>query len=161
MTSERADQALDSQDTETRAAGEPELGIDPVQAQKDTVNGHSRRGSMMRPLSAVARPVSGAVTIARSSVAAAGRGATKVVARLPTTIRATQASATEATTALQGLPDPTLRSLAATSVGIGAGLYLARAPRAVVVVGVVPAMLMGAAIALRPVETPASDAAEG
>jgi hypothetical protein len=167
MTNERIDQILDTQDHEAPTDGEPELVSDVNQAPSDTASSHARRGSLMRPLTALAKPVSGMVAIARSSVAAAGRGATTVVTRLPTTIRATQAGATEATGALQGLPDPTLRSLAATSVGIGAGLYLARAPRAVVVIGMVPAMLMGAAIATRPDETPApgktqdSDPADG
>ena len=155
MTNERIDQTPDTQDLKAPTDGEPGLDSDVNQAPSDTANGHSRRGSVMRPLSAVAKTASGVGSIARSTVAAAGRGTTTVVARLPTTIRATQVGATEATGALQSLPDPTLRSLAATSVGIGAGLYLARAPRAVVVIGMVPAMLMGAAIATRPDETPA------
>ncbi len=88
---------------------------------------------------------SGAVTVAR-------RTAARIIARVPGTVDATRAGTHEATTALQALPDPMLRSLAASSVGLGAGFYLAGAPRLVVVAGMVPAMIMAAAIALRPVE---------
>jgi hypothetical protein len=55
------------------------------------------------------------------------------------------------TSALQRLPDPTLRWLAAGSIGLGAGLYLSGTPRLVVAASVVPACLIGAAILLRPV----------
>jgi hypothetical protein len=70
--------------------------------------------------------------------------------RLPGTVRATRDGAMETTTALQTLPDSTLRWLAASSVGLSAGFYLARAPRVVILAGVAPALMMGAAIALRP-----------
>jgi hypothetical protein len=53
---------------------------------------------------------------------------------------------------MQTLPDSTLTLLAASSVGLSAGLRLARAPRIVVAAGVVPALIAGAAIALRPAE---------
>jgi hypothetical protein len=178
MTSEQIDQTVEpveTHDPEAPAAAGPELGTAGTEASASATatahatapDGQTRRALIMRPVAAVAKPVaavakpvSSVASIARTSVVAAGRGATRVVARLPRTIRATQAGATEATNALQTLPDPTLRSLAATSVGIGAGLYLARAPRAVVVVGVVPAMIMGAAIALRPTEPAIPEAAD-
>jgi hypothetical protein len=170
MTSEQIDQTVETVEThdpEAPAAAGPELGTAGTEATATAPDGQTRRAFIMRPVAAVAKPVaavakpvSSVASIARASVVAAGRGATRVVARLPRTIRATQAGATEATNALQTLPDPTLRSLAATSVGIGAGLFLARAPRAVVVVGVVPAMIMGAAIALRPTEPAVPEAAD-
>jgi hypothetical protein len=90
----------------------------------------------------VGRRVSGALRIVRS-------GATLLVERVPGTIRATRAGAEGTTTALQTLPDPTLRWLAAGSVGLGAGLSLAGAPRLVVAAGVAPALIVGAAMALR------------
>jgi hypothetical protein len=90
----------------------------------------------------VGRRVSGAFRIARI-------GATAIIERLPGTIDATRAGAEGTTSALQALPDPTLRWLAAGSVGLGAGLSLAGAPRLVVAAGVAPALIMGAAIALR------------
>ncbi len=56
------------------------------------------------------------------------------------------------TVALQILPDSTLRWLAAASVGLAAGLRLAGAPRVVAAAGVTPALMLGAAIVLRPIE---------
>ena len=89
------------------------------------------------------RPVSRAVEIARTATAV-------LVERVPGTVRATRAGAQGATSALQALPDETLRWLTAGSVGLGAGLYLAGAPRLIAAAGAVPALLMGAAVALRP-----------
>jgi hypothetical protein len=67
-------------------------------------------------------------------------------------MRATRVGANSTTSALQTLPDPTLRWLAASSAGLSAGFYLAGAPRLVVAAGVAPALIMGAAIVLRPSE---------
>jgi hypothetical protein len=77
-------------------------------------------------------------------------GTRALVDRLPGTVRATRIGANGATSALQALPDSTLRWLAAGSVGVGAGLFLAGAPRVVVAAGVVPALAMGAAALARP-----------
>lgn len=74
--------------------------------------------------------------------------------RVPGTIHATPAGAGGTTSALQTLPDPTLRWLAAGLEGLGAGLSLAGAPRLVVAAGVVPALIMSTAIALGPGEHP-------
>ena len=93
----------------------------------------------------VGRRMSRALGIARS-------GARLLVERAPGTIRATRAGAEGTTSALQTLPDTTLRWLAAGSVGLGAGLSLAGAPRLVVAAGVAPALIVGAAMALRPGE---------
>jgi hypothetical protein len=68
-------------------------------------------------------------------------------------MHATRVRAHGTTIALQTLPDPTLRWLAATSVGLGAGLHLAGAPRLVTAAGLAPAAIMGAAIVLRPLES--------
>ena len=89
----------------------------------------------------------------RVAVRATQAGASNLVARLPATARATQAGARATTSALQQLPDSTLRSLAASSAGLGAGLYLAGKNRLLVALGVVPAIVVGAAIALRPHKT--------
>jgi hypothetical protein len=89
---------------------------------------------------------------------AAGTSARTLAGHVPGAIRATRIGAQETTTALQTLPDSTLRWLAASSVGLSAGLRLARAPRIVVAAGAVPALIAGAAIALRPIE-PADPAA--
>jgi uncharacterized protein YjbJ (UPF0337 family) len=95
-----------------------------------TVPAHDRQTL----LAGVVRRVSGAITM--------------LIERVPGTIDATRAG----TSALQTLPDPTLRTLAAVSAGLGAGLYLARAPRLVVAAGIAPALLLGVAIVLRPLE---------
>ena len=67
-------------------------------------------------------------------------------------VRVTTDTAAGTTTTLQGLPDATLLGLAAASVGMGTGFYLARKSRLVVALGVVPALLAGLAIVLRPME---------
>jgi len=89
--------------------------------------------------------VSGAMKMARSS-------ATTIVSRVPGTVHATQVGASGATSALRNLPDSTLRWLAASSVGLGAGMYLAGMPRLLIAAGVAPALFMGAAIVGRPTQ---------
>jgi hypothetical protein len=96
------------------------------------------------PASTVRR-LSGLIDIARTS-------ASMLIARVPGTMHATRVGAHSTTSALQILPDPALRWLAASSAGLGAGFYLAGAPRLVVAAGVAPALIMGAAIVLRPSE---------
>jgi hypothetical protein len=61
------------------------------------------------------------------------------------------ARAGDTTSALQVLPDSTLRGLAAASAGLGAGFFLAGVPRVVVVGAILPALAAVAAIAARPV----------
>ncbi len=100
---------------------------------------------LRKHLASVVRRVSGALEIAR-------RSATMISVRVPGTLHATRARAHGTTSALQTLPDSTLRWLAAGSVGLGAGFSLARAPRLVIAAGVAPALIMGAAIVLRPIE---------
>jgi uncharacterized protein YjbJ (UPF0337 family) len=110
----------------------------PPETAAPTADIHERRA-------AVGRRLAESIETARASTAT-------LIARLPGTMRATRAGAQDTTSALQTLPDPTLRWLAATSVGLGAGLYLARAPRLAIAAGVAPAMVIGAAIVLRPIE---------
>jgi hypothetical protein len=81
----------------------------------------------------------------------ARHGVTTLVHRLPGAARATGAGAHGTTSALQQLPDSTLRWLTAGSIGLAAGLQVAGAPRWMQAAGIAPALLMGAAIALRPV----------
>lgn len=72
-------------------------------------------------------------------------------------LRAARMGARDTTGALQTLPDSTLMGVAATSIGVGAGFYLARAPRLAIATGIAPALIMAAAIVLRPLkhqETP-------
>jgi len=75
--------------------------------------------------------------------------------QLAGTARATRLRANATTSALQHLPDSTLQNLAASSIGLGAGLYLAGLPRLVTVAAITPAMIIGAAMGLRPARPPA------
>jgi hypothetical protein len=95
-------------------------------------------------LASVARRASGAIKAASGSTMT-------LMERVPGTIDTTRAGAHGTTSALQTLPDPTLRWLAAASVGLGAGFYLAGAPRLAIAAGSAPALILGAAIALRPI----------
>ena len=114
----------------------------------------SRRGSPVttaraqerrKDVASVRRRVSGAIDVARA-------GATMLIVRAPGTMHTTQAGAHRVTSVLQTLPDSTLRWLAASSVGLGAGLSLAGAPRLVRAAGMAPALILGAAIVLRPIQ---------
>lgn len=100
---------------------------------------------------AAARRLSRVVTTVRS-------GVTTLVERAPGMVRTTQTRASDATTVLQHLPDSTLRWLAAGSLGVAAGFQLAGAPRLVTAAGAAPALIMGAAIALRPTDLQAKGA---
>jgi len=95
--------------------------------------------------------LAGAARRASSAIGTARASAATLISKVPGTIDATRAGALTTTSALQTLPDPTLRWLAATSVGLGAGLHLAGAPRLVSAAGVAPALMIGAALLLRPV----------
>ena len=105
-------------------------------------------------VASVRRRASGAIKTARTK-------ATPVIEHTPGTMQATRAGSHGMTVALQALPDSTLRWLAAGSVGLGAGLYLAGAPRVVTAAGVLPALAIAAAIACaRSSQRPPLDNAE-
>ena len=70
--------------------------------------------------------------------------------RVTGALRTARTGAAGTTGALQVLPDSTLMGVAAGSLGVGAGFYLARAPRLAVLAGIAPALLMVAAVVLRP-----------
>jgi hypothetical protein len=92
-------------------------------------------------------------TVSRHSSEAVDQGlsaARTLVAHLPGTVRATQTGTNATTRALQRLPNSILQGLAASSIGLGAGFYLARLPRLLTAAAVAPAMIIGAAIILRP-----------
>jgi hypothetical protein len=96
-------------------------------------------------LASIGHGVSSAATTARD-------GVNSLVEHAPGALGATRAALSDSTSALQALPDSTLRWLAASSIGLGAGFALAHAPRLAVAAGVAPALLIGRAIALRPAE---------
>ena len=119
-------------------------GSDPVTQHGPASAASSASAVETRP----ARVVAGV----RTGFSAGRRGVVGLLARLPATARATRTAARGTVGALQTLPDPTLRSLAATSVGLGVGLSFTRARRVAFVVGMVPAVLIQAAIVGRPVK---------
>ena len=112
------------------------------ETRTSTGSGRNRLGDLVRRASEVVD----------TGLATAG----SLVLQAPGTARATRIRANATTSALQRLPDSTLQGLAASSLGLGAGLYLAGLPRLVTAAAVTPAMVIGAAIVLRP--TKPSDA---
>jgi hypothetical protein len=104
--------------------------------------GTSTRRGRKRVANVVGR-ASGAVDL---GVATAGT----LFSHLSGAARATRDRARATTSALQLLPDTTLQGLAASSIGLGTGFYLAGLPRLVTATAVTPAMIFGAAIVLRP-----------
>jgi hypothetical protein len=77
-------------------------------------------------------------------------GYSAVARHVPGAVSATQAGLEQTTTALRRLPDSTLRSLAAGSMAVGAGLYLAGKHRVAVAASLVPTVIVGVAILGRP-----------
>jgi hypothetical protein len=67
-------------------------------------------------------------------------------------VAATRAGLGWTTRRVQTMPSSTSQSLAAGSVGLGAGLFIGGAPRLITATGVAPAVVIGAAILLRPDE---------
>ncbi len=61
--------------------------------------------------------------------------------RLPDAAATARAGALATGDSLRSMPEPSLRMLAALSVGLGIGLYAAGAPRAVTLVAITPAVL--------------------
>lgn len=70
--------------------------------------------------------------------------------RLPDVAARARLGVEETTTALQTLPDQTLRLLAAASIGLATGLQLAGAPRLITLAAIAPALFAGGAMATRP-----------
>ena len=77
-------------------------------------------------------------------------GVDQVVERMPAAVETSRLAAIRTNTSLQALPDQTLRMIATASVGLSAGLSLARAPRIVAFAALVPALFVGGALATRP-----------
>src|SRR6188768_1198960 len=73
--------------------------------------------------------------------------AERAAARVPDAADRARASVEDTTTRLQTLPDDTLRLLASASLGLAAGLFIAGAPRVATVAALVPAFLVGGAMA--------------
>jgi hypothetical protein len=134
-----------------QARGPEADAVTPPLAEDETAGEHVPGG--------LTRAVHAAMPAVHSAIRAVGHGVHGIAGRLPATLRATRAGARWTVTSLQTLPDSTLRSLAATSVGLGAGLSFSRAGRLAAVAGVVPAVLLETAIAVRPGVTGTPEAA--
>ena len=80
----------------------------------------------------------------------ARHGAEQVADRLPGAFVRVQSGAQSTVTRLQTMPDSALRLLAVASLGLGAGLRLAGAPRLITLAGFAPASVLGFAIVSRP-----------
>ena len=76
-------------------------------------------------------------------------GAERAAAQLPEAADRARMGLEETTSRLQTLPDNTLGMMAAGSIGLAAGLFLAGAPRFVALAAATPALLVGGAIATR------------
>jgi len=92
---------------------------------------------------ALAARLRGAVRIARTTGPMLGRRSARAVATTRTGLGWTMRR-------VQAMPSSRSQSLAAGSVGLGAGLLIGGAPRLVAATGVAPAVVIGAAILLRP-----------
>jgi hypothetical protein len=101
--------------------------------------------------------VGGAMDRVPDALVTARSGAEQVAERVPVLVERTRIGTQQATTSLQAMPDTTLRVLAAASIGLAAGLTLARAPRLVALAALVPALLAGSAVATRPTTERESD----
>lgn len=94
--------------------------------------------------------VAGAIGSLPTLVETARSGAGQLAEQLPEALDRARASAQGTASTLQTMPDPTLRLLAAFSIGLGAGLYLSGAPRLVTLAALAPALILGFAIISRP-----------
>jgi hypothetical protein len=86
---------------------------------------------------------------AAAAVAGARVVADEVGTRLPGIASAGAGGAAESVRMLQELSDPRLKLLVAFSLGAGAGLWMAGAPRLVTLAALSPALVAGIAIASR------------
>ena len=92
----------------------------------------------------------GAVDHVPEVLESARTGAGRVAGRLPDAAQRTRLGVQETTTTLQILSDPTLRLLAAASIGLATGLHLAGATRLSTLAAIAPALFAGGALATRP-----------
>ncbi|MGD0121124.1 MAG: hypothetical protein ABSC46_01035 [Candidatus Limnocylindrales bacterium] len=86
---------------------------------------------------------------AAAALAGARATADEVGTRLPGIASAGAEGAAESVKMLQELSDPRLKLLMAFSLGVGAGLWMAGAPRLVTLAALSPALVAGVAIASR------------
>jgi hypothetical protein len=91
---------------------------------------------------------------ATTALGVARATADEVAGQFPAIASAGVDASAESVRALQELGDPSLKLLTAFSLGLGAGLWLAGAPRLVTLLAFSPALLAAIAIASRSTEAP-------
>jgi len=109
-----------------------------LDARRQAISGGPDKSSNI-----LAAQLQSAVRIARTTGPMLGRRSVRAVA-------ATRAGLGWTTRRVQAMPRSTSQSLAAGSVGLGAGLFIGGAPRLVAATGAAPAVVIGAAILLQP-----------
>ena len=70
-------------------------------------------------------------------------GSARIVDRVPEAVEAVRSGAMDAAKTVEAMPEPTRRILATLSLGLGAGLYLAGAPRLLTLIALSPALVVG------------------
>ncbi len=82
-------------------------------------------------------------------VRSAREQAEELADRMPEYVDRARESAMQTNKALQTMPDSTLRQMAVGSAGLAAGLYIAGAPRILVIAAAAPAFMAAGAMATR------------
>ena len=125
-----------------------DVGTDTPTAAKNT--GSDLVGGTRSAVGQVRDGVGDAMSHVPAVLDSAKSGVDQVAERMPAAVESTRVAAIRTNSQLQTLPDQTLRMLAVASVGLSTGLTLARAPRIVAFVALVPALFVGGALATRP-----------
>ena len=125
-----------------------DTAIDTEDATKNA--GNDLLGGTRSAVGQVRDGVSDAMSHVPDVLDSAKSGVDQVAERLPAAVETTRVAAIRTNTQLQTLPEQTLRMIAVGSIGLSAGLSMARAPRIVAFAALVPALLVGGALATRP-----------
>jgi hypothetical protein len=125
----------------------PTRTADTLDATRDTADevadGTRSRAGQIRVV------VEDAVDHVPEVLGSARTGVERVAGRLPDAAERARLGVVGTTTTLQALPDPKLRLLAAASMGLATGLYLAGVPRLITLAALAPALLAGGAMTTR------------
>jgi len=126
--------------------------VDAVSETTDTVQdtGRDILGGTRSAVGQVRDGVGDAMSHVPAVLDSAKSGVDQVAERMPAAVETTRVAAVKTNAQLQTLPEQTLRLLAVASIGVSAGLTLARAPRIVAFAALVPALFVGGALATRP-----------
>ena len=130
------------------ASGTKSVGSDLIDGTKSV--GSDLIGGTKSAVGQVRDGVGDAMSHVPAVLDSAKSGVDQVAERMPAAVETTRAAAVRTNSQLQTLPEQTLRLLAVASIGVSAGLTLARAPRIVAFAALVPAMFVGGALATRP-----------